>query len=85
MEFIEPTLMPPSGCWERELLGGEFQSACIGPELFETVEIALLLLEDMDHHVEIVHQNPFGIVVPLQFGGIETGGFLHHLMHMVAE
>lgn len=34
---------------------GLFHFLGIGPELFETVEVAFVFLEDMYHNVEVVH------------------------------
>ncbi len=57
----------------------------ICPQFLKLIESPFLRLEDMHHHIEVVHQYPLGIGVAFHFRRVEPRGFFHHLVHMVAQ
>ena len=67
------------------LFGGGDEFLAVGPEFVEAEEGAFVALENVDDYVEVVHENPFGIVVAFDFVGVEACGFLDGLEDGVAE
>ena len=53
----------------------------IGPQLLQTVEAAQLGLEDMHHHVDIVHCNPEGVLLSLDAPDLFAQLLKHLLLH----
>ena len=57
----------------------------VGPQLFQPIEFAQLGLENVHHHVHIVHGNPHGRLLPLDAPDLFAQLLLHLLLDAVGD
>ena len=53
--------------------------------MFEAVIVTFVFLKDVDHNVEVVHQNPLCVSVALDLRGILSEHLFHSLVDGVAK